>query len=92
MRPPSPAGGPTQVSYALTDHRGATSPNTQLALLLALLPFADGKVFRENRCQQQVGRVGPGLIPSTLGAHYLEVVRPCVVSGISSPSSRHQFA
>ena len=68
MRPPAPAGGPTQNSYTLTDYRESTSP--KLTLIVALLPCADGKVFRENRCQHQVVRVVPGLVPSTLGPHH----------------------
>ena len=79
MRPPAPAGGPTQTSYILTDHCGSTSP--KLTLLVALLPCADGKVFRENRCQQLVVRVVPGLVPSTLGPHHPPSSdRPHVVS------------
>ena len=68
MRSPAPARGPTLISSTLTDHRGATSP--KVTLIVALLPCANGKVFHEKRCQQQVGRVGPGLVSSRLGPHH----------------------
>ena len=79
MRPPAPAVGPAENSYTLTDHRRATSP--KLTLLVALCSCVDGKVFRENRCQHQVVRVVPGLVPSTLGPHHPpRSDRPHVVS------------
>ena len=68
MMPPAPAGGPTQTFYTLAVYRGVTSP--KLTLLVVLLPCADGKNFGENRFQQQVGRVGSGLVPPTRGPHY----------------------
>ena len=79
MRPPAPAVGPAENSYTLTDHRRATSH--KLTLLVALCSCVDGKVFRENRCQHQVVRVVPGLVPSTLGPHHPpRSDRPHVVS------------
>ena len=79
MRPPSPTGGPPQTYHTLTDYRGATS--SKLTLLAVLLPCTNSKVFRENRCQQQVGRVGPGQVPSTLGPHHPSSSnRPYVIS------------
>ena len=69
MRPPAPAGGSTQTSYSLTDHRRATSPKH--ALLVGLTAVRGRQNLPGKTVStQQVVRVVPGLVPSTLGPHH----------------------
>ena len=49
---PAAGGGPTQTSSTLT--LTTVDPTShKVTQLTALLPCADGKIFRETRCQQQ---------------------------------------
>ena len=46
MRPPAPAGGATQTSYTVTDHRGADSP--KLPNLLHLQPYFRARTAKSS--------------------------------------------
>ena len=52
----------------------------------------DGEVFRENRRQQQVVRVVPSLVPSTLSPHHPPNIDSAHVVSRHSHSSSHHFA